>query len=106
MRLEGWLFRIARWAGWLLLPLVLLQFLTGYAILHPRIFAGLIGKVSAFRGHAEIQVATMVLFVVHCIPYCASALRRIHVWRRLSIIVPAALGLGLIGFVAYLYWLG
>ncbi len=106
MRLEGWLFRTARWAGWLLIPMVLLQFLSGYAILHPRIFAGLIGKMSAFRSHTEIQIATMVLFVIHCVPYCASALRRIRIRRRLSIILPTVLGLGLIGFVVYLYRLG
>jgi len=106
MRLERWLFRIARWAGWLLIPMVLLQFLTGYAILHPRIFAGLIGKISAFRGHGAIQVATIVLFVIHCIPYCASALRRIRIHRWLSFIIPTAFGLGLIGFVVYLHRLG
>lgn len=106
MQMERWLFRIARWAGWFLIPMVLLQFLTGYAILHPRIFAGLIGKVSAFRGHAAIQVATIILFVIHCIPYSASALRRIRVRRGLSIAVPAVLGFGLIGFVVYLHRLG
>ncbi len=106
MRLEGWLFRIARWAGWLLVPMILAQLLTGYAILHPRIFAGLIGKMSAFKGHAAIQVATVVLFVIHCIPYCASALRRIRLRRNLSILLPTILGAGLIAFVVYLRRLG
>ncbi len=86
--------------------MILVQFLTGYAILHPRIFAGLIGKMSAFKGHAAIQVATIVLFVIHCIPYSASALRRIRIRRRLSIIFPTVLGAGLIAFVVYLHRLG
>ena len=41
--------RIHCWAAWLLLPLMLLQFLSGYAMLHWRLSEGILSRQTAFR---------------------------------------------------------
>jgi len=61
LKSPSWFKRLSRFSGWALLPLMLLQFLSGYAILHPRIFGGFLAKPTAFKLHGTIQPITAVL---------------------------------------------
>ena len=94
--------KASRLCGWLLAPLMLLQFLSGYAILHPRIFGGLIGKATAFKLHGVIQPATAAAVMLHGLPMLRRVLRR---WGLGGIVVDIFLvlvGAGLFAFAAYL----
>lgn len=94
--------RTQRAAAWLLIPLMLLQFLSGYAMLHWRLLGGLLGRVTAFRLHSIIQPMTLAAFVLHALPWMRRALakRRIAGWWLDGAL--AAVGAGLIAFGSYL----
>ena len=94
--------RVERWAAWLLIPLMLLQFLSGYAMLHWRLFEGILSRPTAFRLHSIIQPLTVAAFVIHGFPRVRRALakRRIAgLWLDVALIVAGA---GLIAFASYL----
>ena len=93
---------VSRGSGWLLLPLMLLQFLSGYAILHPRIFGGFIGKATAFKLHGAIQPATAAAVLLHGLPLLRRALRRRGVSGAPIDGLLILLGAGLLAFSAYL----
>ena len=89
-------------SGWLLAPLMLLQFLTGYAILHPRVFGGFIGKATAFKLHGVIQPATVAAVVLHGLPMLRRALRRRGLGGPIVDIFLFPVGVGLFAFSVYL----
>ena len=96
------LFRIGRWSGWLLLPLLLVNLLTGYANVFPRLFGGIMGKALGYRLHIVLQPAFVVLTVLHVYPYARTALRRARLPSLIAEPVLLILGLGLAAFSIYL----
>lgn len=90
----------------MLVPLLLLQFLSGYAILHPRILGGVMGKMTAFRIHGAIQPLTVAAFVLHGFPWIrrrVAGRRSPNRWLDALLIL---LGAGIVAFFAYLWSLG
>jgi hypothetical protein len=81
---------------------MLLQFLSGYAILHPRIFGSLIGKATAFKIHGVIQPATAAAVVLHGLPILRRALRRRGVGGVPVDSILFLIGAGLFAFSVYL----
>jgi hypothetical protein len=98
--------RIGRWSGWVLLPLLLADLLTGYAIVFPRLFGGILGKALGFRLHILLQPALVALSVLHVYPYARAALRRSGLPALIAGPVLLVLGLGLAAFSIYLALLG
>jgi len=101
--MERWAYRIARWAGWLLIPVTLLDLLSGYALVHRQILGGVLGGVLGFRLHIVAQPAFVALFVFHVIPYARRVLRA---WRIPNLVATAIiLGLGgtLVAVAVYLW---
>ena len=94
--------RVSRWSGWLLGPLMLVQFLSGYGVLHPRIFAGIIGKATAFKLHGAIQPATAAAVVLHGLPVLRRTLQRRGVGGLVVDRLLVLTGAGLIAFAVYL----
>lgn len=94
--------RIQRTAAWLLLPLILLQFLTGYAMIHWRLFAGILGRTTAFRIHSIIQPVTLAAFVVHGFPWIRRSLAKRRIAGRWLDGALVAVGAGLVAFGSYL----
>jgi len=81
---------------------MLMQFLSGYAILHPRIFGGLIGKATAFKLHGVIQPATAAAVVLHGLPMLRRALRRRGLGGLVADAFLVLIGAGLFAFAVYL----
>jgi hypothetical protein len=75
---------VGRAAAWLLLPLMTLQFLSGYALMHPRILGGVMGKATAFRVHAALQPLTVAAFVLHGFPRTRLGLPKRRVARAIA----------------------
>ena len=102
MKIERWSYRIARWSGWLLVPVTLVDLLSGYALVHRQILGGILGGALAFRLHIVAQPAFVALFVVHVVPYARQALRA---WRIPDLVATAilfVLGGALVAVAAYL----
>jgi hypothetical protein len=99
-------FSIERTAAWLLLPLLLLQFLSGYAMLHWRLFSGILSRPTAFRIHSIIQPITVAAFVIHGSQRVRRALARRGIKGRWLDTGLAFLGAGLVSFSVYLYLQG
>ncbi len=102
MNIHRWAYRIARWSGWLLVPVTLVDLLSGYALVHRQILGGVLGGVLAFRLHVVAQPAFVALFVVHVVPYAQRALRA---WRIPSLAAAAiilVLGGSLVAVATYL----
>jgi hypothetical protein len=93
-------------AAWLLLPLMTLQFLSGYALMQPRILGGVMGKATAFRVHAAIQPLTVAAFVLHGFPWIRRRLAKRRVVSRWLDLALALVGAGLMAFSVYLWSLG
>ncbi len=68
--------RIHCWAAWLLLPLMLLQFLSGYAMLHWRLSEGILSRPTAFRVRTAIQPLTVTEPVAHGLLWVRHALAK------------------------------
>jgi len=94
---------IGRAAGWSLFPLLLLQFLSGYAILHGRVLGGVLSKPSAFKLHRAVQPITLIAFVLHGFPWIRRALARRGVRHRLFDALLVSAGAALIAFSLYLH---
>ena len=60
--------KLVRWTGWLLLPVVLAFFATGYAISGRYGFAALTDEKTALELHKLMHVPLVVLVVVHVVP--------------------------------------
>ncbi len=103
---EKSLYRVNRFLAWLLVFVIALNFLTGYASVHPRLFGWLIEKPRAFRAHMAIQAPTAILVLFHVVFYVRIALARRNLKGRL---VDGALGCvwlaGSAGAI-WLAWLG
>ncbi len=98
--------RIQRWAAWLLVPLLLLQFLSGYAMLHWKLFGGLLSRPAAFRLHGWLQPFTVAAFVGHSFPWIRRALRRRRLGHPAFDAALIVTGAGLFAFAVYLAVLG
>lgn len=90
-------------AAWSLFPLLLAQFLSGYAILHSRLLSGILSKPNAFKLHRIVQPLTVAAFVPHGFPWIGRALARRGTQHRLINFFLFAIGAGLIAFAVYLY---
>ena len=85
---------------------MLLQFLSGYAILHPRIFGGFLAKPTAFKLHAMIQPITAAAFVLHGVPFLRGVFRKRGL-RGLVVDIPLSLtGGAFLALAVYLRVLG
>ncbi len=73
---EKILHRLNRFFAWLLVPVLSLNFLSGYAVVHPRLFGALLSKPAAFRLHMAIQPLTTVLVLFHVVYHLRVALMR------------------------------
>jgi len=94
--------KIERLAAWLLLPLMALQFLSGYAILHWRLFSGILSKPTAFKIHHLIQPVTVAAIAVHGGAAIRRALRRRKLGGRSIDLALILFGAGLVAFAVYL----
>ena len=90
-------------AAWTLFPLLLVQFLSGYAILHGRLLSGILSKPNAFKLHHIVQPLTVIAFVLHGFPRIRRALARRGIRHRLVDALLFILGAGLIAFALYLH---
>ena len=94
--------RVEKLAAWMLLPLMLLQFLSGYAILHWRILGGILTKPTAHRVHNAIQPITVAAFAIHGVGAVRRALRRRKVTGLPIDLLLFISGAGLVAFAVYL----
>jgi uncharacterized membrane protein YcgQ (UPF0703/DUF1980 family) len=94
--------RLQHWAAWLLIPLMLLQFLSGYAMLHWRLFGGVLSRLTAFKLHSIIQPLTLAATVAHGFPWIRRALAKRRIVGRWLDGALAVVGAGLIAFGSYL----
>jgi len=101
-----WTRRAERLAAWLLIPLLLLQFLSGYAMIEWKLFGGILGRLSAFRIHSVIQPITMAAFVIHGFPWVRRKLACRRIKSPVIDIALAIIGPGLIAFAVHLYFKG
>ena len=97
---------VGRVAAWLLVPLLLLQFLSGYAILHPRLLGAVMGKMTAFQVHAAVQPLTMAAFVLHGFPWIRRRLAKRRAIPRIVDALLLLLGAALIAASVYLWSIG
>jgi hypothetical protein len=84
----------------------LLQFLSGYALLHPRILGGVMDKMTAFRIHGAIQPLTVAAFVLHGFPRIRRGLSKWKLKGWWLDALLALIGAGLTAFFVYLWSLG
>ena len=98
--------RVDRLAAWFLLPLLALQFLSGYAMLHWQLFAGIVARPTAFRIHGLIQPITVAAFVIHGGGAVRRALMKRRIRSRLVDVGLVSIGAGMIAFAVYLYFTG
>lgn len=60
--------RLVRWTGWLLIPVVLAFFLTGYAITGRHGMGVLVSEADALALHRLLHVPLAMLVLVHVLP--------------------------------------
>ncbi len=92
---------IERIAARLLIPLMFLQFLTGFAVLHPRIFGGVLLKSTAAQMHSIIQPPTALVFAVHGMSAIRRVLLRHGIGGRSVDVVLSVVGVGLVAITFY-----
>jgi len=68
--------KVVRWSGWLLLPLVLAFFATGYAMSDRYGFGVLASEQSALALHKLLHLPLGLLVLAHVLPSCYLALLR------------------------------
>lgn len=73
---EKILYRVNRFFAWLLVPVMAVNFVSGYAAVHPRLFGALISKPRAFKLHLAIQPLTLALVLFHVVFHLRVALMR------------------------------
>lgn len=73
---EKILYRVNRFFAWLLVPVLAMNILSGYAAVHPRLFGALIPKPRAFRMHLAIQPLTASLVLFHAVFHVRVVLMR------------------------------
>ncbi|MCF7875798.1 hypothetical protein K9M06_01955 [Candidatus Bipolaricaulota bacterium] len=71
---------LTKWSAWLLIIVLVLEFISGYAISHFRIFRVLIGKANAFKLHQTIQPVAVFFILAHVFPH----IRRLVLKTRLE----------------------
>jgi hypothetical protein len=98
--------RVERLAAWLLLPLMMLQLLSGYAIAHWRLFSGIMSKPTAFRIHHAIQPVTVAAVAIHGGAAIRRALRRRGLRGRAIDLALVLVAAGLVAFSIHLQLLG
>ncbi len=81
---------------------MLLQFLSGYAMIHWRLFDGFLNRVTAFRIHSIIQPMTLAAFVIHGFPWIRRALAKRRITGRWLDATLTATAAGLVAFGSYL----
>ena len=83
-----------------------LQFLSGYALLHWRLFSGILSRPTAFQIHYVIQPLTVAAIVIHGGAAIRRALSRRGLRGRAVNLALALIGAGLVAFAVYLRVLG
>lgn len=97
---------IERIAARLLIPLMFLQFLSGSAVLHPRIFGGVLLKSTAAQMHSVVQPPTALVFAVHGMSAIRRVLLRYGIGGTSVDAVLSVVGVGLVAFTFYLWAIG
>jgi len=85
---------------------MLLQFVSGYAIMHPRVLGGVMDKMTAFRVHGILQPLTVTAFVLHGLPWVRRRLAKGRVTGRTLDVVLTLFGAALVAASLYLFSLG
>ena len=73
--------KVGRWSSWLLTVVLILEFISGYGILHFRIFGVIIGKANAFKLHTTIQPVAVFFVLAHVLPYLRRLILRFNIER-------------------------
>jgi hypothetical protein len=76
MTKEKALWIVNRVFAWALVPVMAVNFLSGYASVHPRLFGWLIAKPRAFRLHLAVQPLAFALVLYHVVFHVRRALMR------------------------------
>jgi len=98
--------RVERLAAWFLVPLLVLQFLSGYAILHGRLFSGILSKPTAFRVHGLVQPLTVAAVAIHGGAAIRRALLRRGIRGRAVELALSLIGAGMVAFAIHLHLIG
>ncbi len=97
--------RISKWSAWLLVIVLVLEFISGYGISHFRIFRVIIGKADAFKLHQTIQPVAVFFVLAHLLPQIRKVALRFGVKK--SYLLDAVLFIllfGLSGGSLYLFF--
>ena len=76
MMKEKSLWILNRVFAWALVPVMAVNFLSGYASVHPRLFGWLIAKSRAFRLHLAVQPLAFALVLYHVVFHVRRTLMR------------------------------
>lgn len=98
--------RLSKWSSWLLVIVLVLEFISGYGISHFRIFRVIIGKADAFKLHRVIQPLAVFFVLAHLLPQIRKLALRYGVKRTYLIdAILILLLFGLFGGSLYLFFL-
>ena len=73
--------KVGRWSSWLLTVVLILEFISGYGILHFRIFGVIIGKANSFKLHTTIQPVAVFFVLAHVLPHLRRLILRFDIER-------------------------
>ena len=98
--------RLSKWSAWLLVIVLVLEFISGYGISHFRIFRVIIGKADAFKLHQTIQPVAVFFVLAHLLPQIRRLALRFKV-KRIYLVdaILILLLIGLTGGSFYLFFL-
>jgi len=98
--------RLSKWSAWLLVIVLVLEFISGYGISHFRIFRVIIGKADAFKLHQTIQPVAVFFVLAHLLPQIRRLALRFKV-KRIYLVdsILFLLLIGLTGGSFYLFFI-
>jgi len=98
--------RLSKWSAWLLVIVLVLEFISGYGISHFRIFRVIIGKADAFKLHQTIQPVAVFFVLAHLLPQIRRLALRFKVKSMFLVdLILIILLIGLSGGSLYLFLL-
>ena len=98
--------RVSKWSAWLLVIVLVLEFISCYGISHFRIFRVIIGKADAFKLHQTIQPLAVFFVLAHLLPQIRRLALRFKVKRMYLVdTILFLLLIGLSGGSFYLFFL-
>ncbi len=97
--------RISKCSAWLLVIVLLIEFISGYGISNFRIFRVIIGKADAFKLHQTIQPVAVFFVLAHLLPQIRRLTLRTGIKRTYIVdIILLILLFGLSGGSLYLFF--